>query len=747
MNGLRTLFLSNQREFFPFLSSDQRATGRRLLHRFLKLNGITVALLLENMLILYALRNNVADPLVAVLASFVHLTMPFMLVGKLSVARIGAARTWGLGWFFRYASASLMVLAPFVDRVAPQAAVSAVILVGAFGFALFRSFGTVANTPLVGEVTTRDNRGSFLSGNFLRSYTTHLLTTTTVILVLRSIDEIWVYQLFIGSACLIGFYASTVLARVPESSVPRASARKPLRVAMKNLWTHSRVRRLLFAWSAGLVAFTIVIPFMMMAVKSGYGIPDSTALVMSLILLVGGIAAALINGVIADRVGPRPLLLLYTIGLLMPTLYWAFAPQEPQLVVVGLAFFVAGYCKVGIIVGLNQYFLASVDESDRVGSALFIRVVSGAAAGLAGSVVGGGLLSVFERLGMSGLGIYRTYFGVIAGAIVLLVLMIRRLERLDEWPIRSILGLVMSPRDIQALFVLNRLRERSSGREETRHVQRLGEIASTVSEDVLRERLSSPRLSVRVHALQALGRIDFNPETERAILNQLEHGEFTSAWVAAEILGEHEIRRAIPLLRRSLESADHFLQGKSMVALVRMRDEQSYPLIVSYFTTSDNPRTIIYGANALSRMDGTTHLELILAKALSPGLPESVVDEVLTAAARTAGAGARFYQFLQQYNREMRTGVTELLPDLDQCFFETDAPRVRRESLHEEKPLRLLTRELVAAVARADHPAATALRNVLAAVDEPLPRKAVFCMALIHTVATERERTSGYLVD
>ncbi len=747
MNVFKTLFPDTGTELPPLLSTDERAQGRRLFHRFLKLNGITVALLLENMLILYALRNNVADPLVAVLASFVHLTMPFMLVGKLSVARLGAARTWGLGWFLRYASASLMVVAPFVSRVAPQAAVSAVILAGAFGFALFRSFGTVANTPLVGEVTTPDDRGSFLSGNFVRSYTTHLLTTTTVILVLRSVDELWVYQLFIGSACLIGFYSSTVLGRIPESSVPQASARKPLRIAMRNLWTHPRVRRLLFAWSAGVVAFTVVTPFMMMAVKSGYGVPDSTALLMSLILLLGGIAAALINGVIADRVGPRPLLLLYTLGLLMPTLYWTFAPQEPQLIVVGLAFFVAGYCKVGIIVGLNQYFLASVDESDRVGSSLLIRVVSGAAAGLAGSVVGGGLLSVFERLGMSGLGIYRTYFGVISATIVVLVLVIRGLERLDEWPIRSILGLVMSPRDVQALFVLNRLRERSGGREESRHVQRLGRIGSSLSEDVLRERLVSPRLSVRVHAIQALGGLDFGPETERAVLGQLEHGEFTSAWVAAEILGEHGIRGAIPLLRRSLDSADHFLQGKSMVALVRLRDEESYPRIVAHFTSSENPRTIIYGANALSRMNGTTHLEIILTKALSPGLPEPVVDELLTAAARTAGAGARFYRFLQQYNREKRTGVTELLPDLDQCFFETDATRVRRESLHEEKPLRLLTRELIAATARADHPAATALSNVLAASQEPLPRKVVFCMALIHTVTTGRERVAGYLVD
>ena len=747
MNGLKALFIDDRRTFPPFLSSEQRATGRTFFNRFLKLNGISVALLLENVLILYAIRNGVADPLVAVLASFVHLTMPFMLAGKSAVARLGTARTWALGWFLRYASASIMVFAPFVGRVAPQAAVSAVILAGAFGFALFRSFGTVANTPLVGEVTTRDDRGSFLSGNFVRSNTAHLLTMVVVIVVLRYVDELWVYQLFIAGACLIGFYASVVIARIPESSVPQASARKPFRVAVENLWTRRRVRRLLYAWSAGLVAFTVVIPFMMMAVKSGYGIPDSTALFLSLILLLGGIAAALINGVIADRVGPRPLLLLYTAGLFLPTIYWSLAPNEPQLIPVGLTFFIAGYCKIGIIVGLNQYFLASVDESDRVGSALFTRMVSGAAAGVAGSVVGGGLLSAFERLGMSDLQIYRVYFAVISFMLVGLIIVIYRLEHLEEWRIRSILGLLVSPRDMKALYVLNRLRVQSSGTDEARHVQTLGEIGSSLSESALRERLDSPRLSVRVHALQALGRAPFGPETEHAMLRELEHGEFTSAWVAAEILGEHGVARAIPLLRRGLDSPDHFLQGKCMVALVRLRDEESYPRIVSSFSASDNPRTIIYGANALSRMDGAAHLEILLKKALSPGLPESVLDEVLTAAARTAGAGSRFYRFLQQYSREKRAGVIELLPDLDPSFFATDAPQVRRESLHEEKPLRLMSRELRAAVARADHPAGIALRTVLAECDGPLPRKAAFCMALIYTVAAEREHAAGYLVD
>ncbi|MCG8481226.1 MAG: hypothetical protein MI724_19180, partial [Spirochaetales bacterium] len=58
------------------LASSDIDRGQRLVRRFATLNGVSVALLLDSMLILYAIRNGLGDAAVATLASFMHLTMP-----------------------------------------------------------------------------------------------------------------------------------------------------------------------------------------------------------------------------------------------------------------------------------------------------------------------------------------------------------------------------------------------------------------------------------------------------------------------------------------------------------------------------------------------------------------------------------------------------------------------------------------------------------------------------------------------
>nr|MDA3832903.1 MFS transporter [Spirochaetales bacterium] len=656
-------------EFPPTLSTSEKARGRKLFRLFFSLNGISVAFLMENMLILYAIRNGVPDPLVAVLSSFVHLTMPFIIVGKFSVARIGAARTWGFGWLMRYVFAAFLITAPLISPAAPQEAVSAVILFSAFGFALFRSMGIIATTPLEGEVTTPENRGNFLSGHLLRVNASQILATLLLIIITRWTDSLRVYQIVIASACIIGIYASRILSRIPESSVPRNSAQIPLSVAIKKLWNQRRARKLLFAWGAGLISFMMVIPFMMIAVKSGYGISDSQALTFSLLLMVGGITSSLVNGIIADQTGPRPIILMNTAGMLIPAAFWAAAPTAYMPVLVGIAFFLAGFCKFGIIIGLTHYFLSSVGGNDRVGSTLFIRIFSSAAAGLSGSVLGGALLSLFEHSNAAGLDIYHYYFRIIIGILLIMLLIVRSLEKLEEWSIKNILGLLVSPRDMYALHVLKRLQTRSGSQEESLNLQKLGAIGSSIPENALRRHLESPLLSVRVNALQALGRISFSRKTEDAVLNQLTCGEYTSAWIAAEIVGKHNIARGVELLRRGLESPDAYLLGKCMVALVRLGDVQSYPKIISLFEKTDNPRIIIHGAYALSLINPAEHLSRLLRKALMPDLPNPVVDEVLTAAAAAVGSRDKCYHFLQQYNRSSFIGISEIISDFDSQIF------------------------------------------------------------------------------
>lgn len=431
------------------LSDSAVRHGQRLVRRFALLNGVSVALLMDSMLILYAIRNGVSDAAVAVLASFIHLTMPLVLVGKMMIARIGAAHTWGFGWFLRSVSAAVLILAPLLPPSAPQYLRTAVILAGGFGFAAFRAVGLVGNSPLIGEITRSGDRGRFLSGNWVRATSTQMATLVVVIVLLQYAAETWMFQVVIGLGAALGMYVGLVLSRVPETDVPRQSARKPLPEVFRRVWSVRRMRKLLFAWAASFGAFTLVIPFAVITLKNGYGLSDSQALLFTLATLIGGTSASVINGRVADEVGPRPLLILYVAGLAAIAGYWALAPTRFLIVPTVLAFFLGGFCKFGILAVSNHYFLDVADESDRVGSSMVLRATSGAVAGLVGSVLGGGILGALDSLGFAGIPLYRTYFRLAIVAFLVILPVVRALDRLDEWPVRRAAGLLLRPWRIQ----------------------------------------------------------------------------------------------------------------------------------------------------------------------------------------------------------------------------------------------------------------------------------------------------------
>ncbi|MFW6261462.1 MAG: MFS transporter [Spirochaetota bacterium] len=727
-------------EFPNQLTRDQRAVGQRRFRQFLLLNGVSVALLMENMLILYAIRNGASDPVVAVIASFVHLTMPAMVLGKRWVSRFGLSRTMALGWFFRYVSAMLMVLAPLLAALGSPTAAIGSIVAGAFGFAFFRAIGSVANTPLTGEITTPDERGTFISGNHTRVQSAFIVTMASAVVVLRVADALWVYQIIITVGCLVGFYAVTILARVPESSAPSRSARIGLREVIRELTETPRLRRLFAGWAGGFVSFAVVIPYAMIAVKNGYGLSDYEALSHSLVLVVGSISSALLNGLVADRVGPRPLIIIYVAGLLVVAGFWALAPAVYYPILVGAAFFLAGMCKAGIIIGLGHYFLSAAKLSQRVGAALVMRIGGGAAAGITGSVIGAVLLDVLRAGGLSGLDIYQGYFRIMLVPLAVFVVLAVRLERLSEWRISNVLGLMLSPRDLRALFVLNRLRRSHDGSRAVRDLRTLERIGSSVSEEEIREQLNSPRLDVRLRAIRALRNIDFGQETTRALIDEVEQGQFTTAWVAADVLGESGRREAIDSLRAGLDSDDQILQGRCMTALVQLRDEESYERIEALFETTANPRVAIRGANALASIGGEENMLRVLRRTIDEGLPAGVRDELLTAAASMVGVDGQVYRFLRTYNADKERGVAETLPDVQASFDGSTLSQIESESRSTRSRLRHFPRALGELARRAEGEYAGALRRFLDDYEpRSFSRRLAFCLAIMLARLNEPE--------
>ena len=641
------------------LSPSQRDSGQRKYLLFSLFNAISVACLMENILILYAIRNGLPDPLVATLASFMHLTMPLMILGKFLVARQGLARTWWLCWFLRYVVALLIVAAPLFDApLGSRHTVWAVLMTGAFGLFSFRSIGMITHTPLMGEVTTERDRGRFISANTLRFHVVFLACTLAIIVILKKWHSLVTHQSIILTGAVVGMAFSFLLLFIPETRTPRDSARAPISSSLRKLWRTERYRRLVLAWGGGLSAVMLVKPFAIITLKNGYGLGDDSALLFSLLGIVGGIAASFIVGLMADHTGPRPLLILSGAGLLIQAVWWALAPAGFTPLHAGPAFLLMGFCRIAIMISIAHYFLSVVGAEDRVGIGIFARIISGLAAGGAASLGGGGLLWVLGQYTDPGLELYRHYFRIITLALIPLFVLMIRLHRLREWPIRDVMGMFFSFRDLRALFAVSRLEHKPEPELDGERVEKLGAIGSTISEDVLLRYLHSARLGIRGKALLALGQIDFGEPAIRSLTDELERGEYTTAWIAAEILGQRGVRDAIPALRKALESGDVFLKGKSMVALVQLGDVPSYPRIIEDFRTSANPRILVQGATALALMGSEKNAETVLKCALHHPEPEPVQHELLHAAARICKVDDIVYRFLNDYHTGREHGVS-----------------------------------------------------------------------------------------
>jgi len=170
--------------------------------------------------------------------------------------------------------------------------------------------------------------------------------------------------------------------------------------------------------------------------------------------------------------------------------------------------------------------------------------------------------------------------------------------------------------------------------------------------------------------MHALREINFGKKTAEALIEEIGRGEFTSAWVAAEILGEQHFEAAVPALQNALHSDDPFLVGKSMVALVRLGDQASYPRILEIFRRADNPRIIIHGANAIVEMGERRRITDLLQRLTTPGLPGAALDELLTALATICGCEREFYRFLREYNRRPAEAEHMIQPSLENLLGE-----------------------------------------------------------------------------
>ena len=112
------------------------------------------------------------------------------------------------------------------------------------------------------------------------------------------------------------------------------------------------------------------------------------------------------------------------------------------------------------------------------------------------------------------------------------------MENRGAYSIKDAVSMIFSPRDWKAISLLNRLKHTRSVGQERDVIKSLGEKPSRLSKSELLNKLKSPRFSVRAQTLDALSGFPVNKDIEAALINEVKHHQFTTAFLAAKIIGK-----------------------------------------------------------------------------------------------------------------------------------------------------------------------------------------------------------------
>lgn len=435
------------------ISEAGRKAAQKIYLTFSSFNGISIALVADSMVILYAVQLGVPPSSIGAMGSFIFLSMPFMLIGKYLTSRFGAPKTASFAWGLRSLFPLLLIPLPFLMAKLSFSLGVAVLLTIMFAFWASRSTGMIVMSPIVGEITDNSDRQHFNSMNFALYCSFHLATTLLAIIALYFMRSTLTFQILIALGCLAGFCSSYCCSKFPESENARKSAASPVFCAFSRLWNDHKLRKLIAAWATGWGAAAFIVPFSMLALKKGYGIPDFQAMIFALIQMGGSAVFTSAAGRISARTGARSMIIFCFSMYLLVCLMWAFAPDFFSPVYTAVIFFLAGGSFMAAELAILYYFLNVVPKENMVADNLIGNMIAGTSAGLAGTFAGAGILKLLEIHSLDMLSLFRNYFSVIFVILLCLMTFILKLEKISSRSAGKIVFNIISGSISPVIFV------------------------------------------------------------------------------------------------------------------------------------------------------------------------------------------------------------------------------------------------------------------------------------------------------
>ena len=656
------------------LSPNRLRSARRGFNIFNFFNSFSFVFVSGSFLTLFAIRLGASNAVVGILNAIAYSTYFMMPIGKRIVQRKPIVWTFGWAWVGRYTALVPMLFAPLLAARGHTGAALGLLIAGAAGFAVFRGIALIGNNPVVGFLASgggekpRSDRGQYMVTNSLINSVASMISGLLLALFLGEQANPWAYAIGIGFGIAAGYAGCIFLLRTPEPTDYSPEKANSLIKTTKEAIKDEPFRRFIIIFMVLSFVSGMGRSFLPVYAKEVFAQGDDAVMVYSLLASIGSVVMGLLSRLVVDRLGSKPLFIIFSAVGLLSFLPIALLPGGKSIIASStvtalfLAFihFLSSFGFAGEENSGQTYYFSLVPKEKTLDLSVVYYIAYGVG-GAIGSGVGGLILDGFAKLGLNAASSYRALYAFLTLILAASLFSMQRLKRLGSRSVTQSLGVMFSPRDLRAFDLLSRLDRSANPDQEIRLIQELGQAASMLSQEELSEYLRSPRFEVRMEALHAFETMPhISPKIVRPLMKEVEAHTFTTAYVAARILGKNGNAESIPILRKATEVEDYMLQGTAMIALARIGDSDSIPLIESILMRSKNPRVKISAVYALELLQSKASLPALVSSLMRDDPPAFVSDEIILAMASIMGIMKEFYPLYSAYLDDEPQGIALL---------------------------------------------------------------------------------------
>lgn len=423
---------------------------------------------------------------------------------------------------------------------------------------------------------------------------------------LKTADTLYVYAVVFGLGGTLGILDIVLHALIPEPRRDPAEPRLGWRAFVEPLRTWNFLR---FSLAIGLFSFStsifgpFVAPYITADVeRGGIGAANTWLGIMYVISQVIWIATVPAWGILMDRFGPRPVVIL---GALFPVSwigYLLLTPTNYAYVLPAVAL-VGGLLSPGYWNGIGQMMLTLTPQHNRTAFIAWHSVVVGLIAA-GGAILGGQLKDAVSGFSAEAWGIRIGSFHVVAMVSLALlapsVLLLGRIRKGREPPVGFVVSRLATPGVFRTFRNLSIIAGRSSSSRTARALRMMDGASSHVATADVLKRLDDPDPEVREEAGRALGRIGSYDAVE-ALAERLGDADSTIRPVIARSLGRIGDPRAVPALIEALSSGSEDVEEAAAQALGEIGGRTSRRRLQQMLGERRTERVFVSGVEAVSK--------------------------------------------------------------------------------------------------------------------------------------------------